>query len=345
MFCPTIRPLALAAIAILLSCGPIAYTQSDDKSGKKCWIRLRIEFRETAKTGKIEVVDNGCPDASLADKAVEAARKISFEPKVVDGKPMMVTKQLEYSFEILTGLLDIPNDPKAQEVLNKAVVSLGGNRYLQVKSQIGRGKFSTIREGAVVSFQTFVDVIVFPDKERTEFKGNGSRTIQANSGDTGWIFDGDQELIKIQNKDQIANFKQGIRTSLDNLLRGHWKGEAEVTYVGRRPATLGKRNDVIKLTYKDGFIVEFEFAVDDGLPQKAIYKRTSADGEEIKEEDRYAQFIDVGGIKAPFIIDRFTNGSPSSRINFESVEFNRRIPDSIFAKPSNAKDARKEAKY
>jgi hypothetical protein len=237
------------------------------------------------------------------------------------------------------------NNNKAQEILQKAVQSLGGERYVNVKTQIGKGKFSVLRDGGVVSFQSFVDVIVFPDKERTEFRGSGSRITQVNTGNTGWIFDGDQELIKVQTEAQVANFKQSIRTSLDNLLRGYWKGEAEVSYVGKRPATLGKRNEVIKLVYKDGFTVEFEFAADDGLPQKAIYKRKNIDGEEIKEEDRYAQFIDINGIKAPFIIDRFTDGKPSSRINYESVEFNRNISDAIFAKPQSVKEAKKDIKY
>lgn len=233
---------------------------------------------------------------------------------------------------------------KAAAVIAKAVQSLGGERYLNVKTQVGKGKFSVLREGGVISFQSFVDVIVFPDKERTEFRSSGSRITQVNTGDTGWIFDGDQEIIKVQNEAQVANFKQSIRTSLDNLLRGYWKAEAEVTYIGKRPATLGKRNEVVKLVYKDGFAVEFEFAADDGLPQKAIYKRKNVDGEDVKEEDRYAQFIDVNGIKAPFIIDRNTDGKPSSRINYESVEVNRNISDAIFAKPANVKEAKKELK-
>src|SRR5688572_16612204 len=227
---------------------------------------------------------------------------------------------------------------QAEAVLQKAVANLGGEKYLAVKSQIGRGKYSVIRDGAVVSFQSFTDVIVYPDKERTEFKGGGVRTIQTNVANTGWVFDGIMEMIKVQDEKQVENFKRGIRTSLDYLLRGHWRGEGELTYVGRRPATLGKRNDVVKLTYKDGLVVEFEFAADDGLPQKGSYKRLNADNEEIKEEDRYAQFIDVNGIKAPFIIDRFTGGRQSSRINYQSVEYNKPVPDSIFAKPANAKE-------
>jgi hypothetical protein len=238
-----------------------------------------------------------------------------------------------------------PGIEKAEAVLTKAVQSLGGEHYLQAKSQIGRGKYSVLRDKNVVSFQSFTDVIVFPDKERTEFKGTGSRTVQANAGDTGWIFDGDQKLIKEQNAAQIGNFKQALRTSLDYLLKGPWRNEGTLAYIGKRLATLGKRNDVVKLSFQDGFAVEFEFASDNGLPQKSIYSTTAVDGEIVKEEDRYAQFVDVNGIKAPFIVDRFRNGTQVSRINYESIEFNKAIPDTYFVKPNNPKDAGKELKF
>ena len=72
-----------------------------------------------------------------------------------------------------------------------------------------------------------------------------------------------------------------------------------------------------------------------------MYKRLGADGEEVKEEDRYAQFVETGGIRSPYIIDHWTGGKPSSRINYESIEFNKSIPEAIFAKPANVKDAKK----
>ena len=259
----------------------------------------------------------------------------------------MLTR-LVFAFFVSCGfLVSVPAqakpDERAQAIITKAIQIMGGDRYLHVGSQVGRGKYSLFQNNAVVSFQSFIDVIVFPDKERTEFRGGGSKTVQTNTGKTGWVYDGDQELIKVQTEKQVANFTTGLRVSLDNLLRGYWKGDAELTYVGRRPATLGKRNDVVRLTYKDGTAIEFEFA-DDGTPVKSVYKHTGADGTEVTEEDRYAQFIDVDGIKAPFIVDRFTNGSQNSRINYDSVEFNKSIPDSIFAKPSNPKELKKDLK-
>jgi len=234
-------------------------------------------------------------------------------------------------------------DEKAEAILKKAVQILGGDNYLNVKSQIGRGKFSLMREGVIGSFQSFTDVIVYHNKERTEFKSFGTKTVQTNVGDSGWIFDGEAQVINVQNETQVKDFKRGINASLDNLLREHWRGKAALSFVGKREATLGKRNDVIKLTYDDGFAVEFEFSAD-GFPAKAIYKRGNPDGEEQKEEDRYAQFVDFQGIKTPLIIDHFSGSVQTSRINYESMEFNKSIPDSVFAKPTNPKELKKDLK-
>ena len=230
-------------------------------------------------------------------------------------------------------------DEKAEAVLNKAVQRLGGDKYLQVRTSVGRGFFTQIGENASGVPSSFVDYIVFPDKERTEFKGSGVRSIQTNTGETGWIFDSAARTITDQTPEQVANFKQGIRTSLDNLLRGGWRREknARLEYIGRRPASLGKRNEAVKLIYADGLTVEFEFAATDGTPAKLLYKRKSAEGEEIIEEDRFAQFIEVNGITAPFIIDHYRNGKQSSRINYQTLEFNIPIADSLFAKPENVK--------
>jgi len=237
----------------------------------------------------------------------------------------------------------VKNDEKAEAVLKKAVTVMGGDNYLKVKTQIGRGKFSLMRDGMIGSFQSFVDVIVFPDKERTEFKELGRKTVQTNMGDSGWIYDGEAQVINVQSETQIADYKRGINASLDNLLREHWRGKAVLSYVGRREASLGKRNDVVKLTYSDDFTVEFEFSAE-GLPVKAIFKRTGPDGEDQKEEDRYAQFVDIQGIKTPFIIDHFSGGVQTSRINYETIEFNKPVSDSIFTKPSNPKDLKKDLK-
>lgn len=234
-------------------------------------------------------------------------------------------------------------DEKAATIVNKAVQKLGGEKYLQVKSVVGSGNFSIYREGQSQITQSFVDIMVFPDKERTEFKTGGTKNIQTNVGATGWLGDTGAKVIKEQDKDQIEGFRRAIRTSLDNILRGGWRNDATLSFVGRREASLGRRNNVVKLTYTDGFAVEFEFS-DEGLPMKSIYKRTNGEGAEIKEEDRYAQFIETDGIYAPFVIDHFQNGAQTSRINYLKIEYNKTIPDWVFNKPADAKELKKDLK-
>lgn len=313
---------------------------------------LRVEFLDTGRIGDVTVLY--APIREFGKLAVAAAEAIEFTPEKRAGRSVSTTKTIFYYFHngwvagdgdkangVEAAAASNPDAEKASSIISKAVEVLGGERYLAVKTQIGRGKFSVMRENQLAAFQSFLDVIRFPDMERTEFKQNGMRTVQANSGSTGWVYDGDQEILQDQSEEQVAAFKQGLRVSLDNLLRGYWKGEAELSYVGKRPSTLGRRNEVVKLTYKDGFSVEFEFSADDHLPQKAIYTRKAVSGDEMKEEDHYAQFVEFSGIKVPLIIDRFENGYHASRINYESVEFNVRVPDSVFTKPENAKQAKK----
>lgn len=312
-------------------------------------IIFRVEFLANGQIGVVSSVNGIIP--SLNQLALEAVKKIKFEPEVNDGKSISVFKTVSYYYSWQFVGWKIPAkdtksaqvDEKAEAVLRKAVEKLGGEKYLQVKSTIGRGRFSVIREGAIISFQSFIDVIVHPDKERTEFKDGGVKTVQTNTGETGWIFDGSAETINLQNKEQIENFKRSLRVSLDSLLRGYWRGKASLSYVGKRAATLGKRNEVVKLTFADEFAVEFEFS-DEFMPVKALYKRINTDKEEVKEEDRYAQFVDFQGIKTPLIVDHFSNGAQTSRINYESIEFNKTIPEKIFAKPESAKELKKDLK-
>jgi hypothetical protein len=234
-------------------------------------------------------------------------------------------------------------DEKSQQIIDKAIAELGGSSYLNVNTVIGRGLYSTFSQGAPQVPAKFLDYIAYPDRERTEFIGDGIRTIQTNVGDTGWIYDGGPKSIKDQGPNQIDGFKVAMRTTLENLLRGWWKKEGgKIVYVGRREAGLAKRNETIRLTFSSGFWVEYEFGAKDYLPAKIIYKRTrknadTGDEEETTEEDRFFKFITVDGVNAPYVIDHFINGNQTSRINYDTIQYNQKFADSLFAKPENVK--------
>jgi hypothetical protein len=226
----------------------------------------------------------------------------------------------------------------AEQILQRAVEALGGPNYSRVSTLISRGQITPFKDGVSGIPTAFIDSIAYPDRERTEFRGGGSRTIQVNTGDTGWIFDGAARSLKDMTREQVEDFHQTIRTSVEHLLRGPWRKEgARLSYLGRREAGLARRNETVRLTYPDGMSVEFEFGAKDGLPAKAIYQRKDAEGQEATEEDRMAQYISVGSILAPFVVDHFRAGVQTSRINYESIEFNVPIAEALFTRPANVK--------
>ena len=235
------------------------------------------------------------------------------------------------------------SDEKAEQVLQKAIQAVGGDAYLKVQTVTAHGFFTEYPGGAPGVPVKFTDYISYPDRERTEFTGGGNRTIQTNDKMQGWLFDAAAKTLKDQTPKQVEDFRNGMRTSLENLLHGWWRQEgATLSYVGRREATLGRRNETIKLIYPDGFWIEYEFAAIEGTPAKIIYKRKiqnpdTEQMEEFTEEDRLFKLIVFGGVSVPFVIDHFRNGVQSSRINYESIEFNKPLADSLFAKPANIK--------
>jgi hypothetical protein len=227
-------------------------------------------------------------------------------------------------------------DEKSLAVIARAVEAMGGPAFLGVRTIISKGYYTEFRDGISGIPDTFRDYVVIPDRDRTEFKG--SRYIQTFSGDTGWAFDGRKKLINDLTPEQMAGIRTTLRTSIDSILRGWWREEgASLAYVGRREAGLARRNEVVRVTYPDGFEAEFEFNAREGLPAKVIYKRPGEEGERVEEEDRYAQFLTIQGARFPFVIDHYRAGVQSSRVNYDTVEFNKPVPDSLFAKPADVK--------
>lgn len=235
------------------------------------------------------------------------------------------------------------NVAKAEAIVNRGLEVIGGSAYLNVQTSIGRGFYTPFQDGLPTVPTRFLDYISYPDRERTEFWPETGRVVQTFTGDSGWLFDGATKSFSDMKGPQIADFKRGMRTSVENLTRGWWKKEnAILSYIGRREAGLARRNETVRLTYPDGFWIEYEFAAKEGLPAKIIYKtvRKNPDTdleEERTEEERLAKPITIGGVTAPWVLDHFINGVQTSRTSYESIEYNRPLADTLFAKPANVK--------
>lgn len=235
-------------------------------------------------------------------------------------------------------------DDKAEKIIQRGLQAAGGDRYLQIKTVIGRGLFTEFHDGMSGIPMKFVDYIAYPEKERTEFSGGGAKIVNTNFKEGGWIYDGAALTLKDQTPAQLEEFRLVVRTSTENILHGWWRSQgATLKYMGRREAgVVGRRNETVRLTYPDGFWIDYEFSADDGTPAKVLYlrKQKNRDTDEMedqKEEDRLHKLVTIDGVTVPFVIDHYRNGTQTSRIAYDTIDYNKPIADSLFTKPASIK--------
>jgi outer membrane lipoprotein-sorting protein len=237
-----------------------------------------------------------------------------------------------------------PKDPnnirRGQELIKQAIEARGGIRYLTFRSVMATGQFTPYEKGISQNPIQFIDIIVYPDKERVEF-GKGkkkNKKIQVNVGKTGWVYDGDAETIKDQTDKQIQAHMDGLEFDLDRLLRVRSKEDGvEVGYAGREETRPGERADVVAFELQSDRKVHILLDQRTHLPMSLIYEKPGDDGL-VKHEVRFNQYVSYDGALFPNIIDFYRNGIQESRVNYQSVKLDPKIDEDIFTKPASVKD-------
>ncbi|MFN7927163.1 MAG: hypothetical protein U0Y68_04325 [Blastocatellia bacterium] len=233
------------------------------------------------------------------------------------------------------------NDPanleKGKKLLQQTIEARGGLSALSYRTMDAQGQWSPYDQGVSTTPIPFHDFLIFPDKERTEF-GKGKRKdrkINVNVGATGWVYDGDAETLKDQNDKQIKDFQDSRETDIDAVLRAAMQDKkAEVTYYGRQETRPGERADVIQIKLKNTFLIMLDPY--SKLPATMTYEKAEEQGT-ARYEYRFAQYVPYDGVKFPNIVDLYKNGVQISRVNYQSIKLNVDIPETLFAKPPNAK--------
>jgi len=96
------RPPASSAQAIRILSKPAArYTEEACNADFSGSVMLRVTFLKTGQIGPISPIKQA--PFGLNERAIEAAKHITFEPAIVNGEPVTVTKLVEYTFQPCTG--------------------------------------------------------------------------------------------------------------------------------------------------------------------------------------------------------------------------------------------------
>ncbi|MBO0862406.1 MAG: hypothetical protein J2P21_28690 [Chloracidobacterium sp.] len=236
-----------------------------------------------------------------------------------------------------------PKDPKnierGAQLIKQTVQARGGERFLSFNSIMSSGIYTPFAQGMSQGPIQFIDWIVYPDKERTDF-GKGkkkNRRIQVNVGKTGWVYDGDAETLKDQTEKQIEEHLEGVDFDIDRLLRVAAKGSGVgVVYTGREETRPGERADIVAVKLKSDQTAYILIDPQTHLPISLSYEK-SEDGQLVKQEVRFNQYVDYDGVKFPNIVDFYRDSVQTGRLNVQTIKLNPQTSNELFAKPANVK--------
>ncbi len=236
---------------------------------------------------------------------------------------------------------DDENSPaKAEAAIRAAIKARGGDAYLKVRSVVTRGQYTAFEKGVPGDPVEFVDYVVYPNRERTEFGKGDNKFVQTNSDGANWIYDAKQKMIRDQTEQQVKDFQQNIRYDLDNLLRAGWQQPgAKLVYLGRREPSRGIVTEAIRIDFADGASATLHFDPHTHLPLINEYKSVGEQGP-VSNETRYYRWVEFDGIQFATIQDFYRDGKQSARVSFDVVNFNASVPDKLFAKPANIKEVK-----
>jgi hypothetical protein len=229
---------------------------------------------------------------------------------------------------------------KAEALIRDSIRARGGDAFLKVRTSVSRGQYTPFEKGASGLPMPFVDYIGYPDRERTEFGKGDRKYVQTNLGNSGWVYDAQQKMIREQTDEQVKRFQQGFRYDIDNVLRHGWKEQGvKLVYLGRQEPWRNTFSEAVRLEFADGATVTLHFDARTKLPLMSEYK-TIDDGKTTNNQVRYYRWVDFDGIQFATLQDFYREGQQRARVSFDTVEFNVNLSDKLFLKPANIKEVK-----
>jgi len=222
---------------------------------------------------------------------------------------------------------------KAKQLLQEAIVALGGSTYLNVHDSTCTGRLGGFdHSGELTGFDHFIDYEVPPDKERQENLPKRN-IIEVHNGDKGWDLDrgGVSEAPQVD----LIDFVEDNKKDLFNILHYRIHEPGMVFRYGGPDIVDLKQVDWVELVDSDNRTIRIAIATATHLPVRKIVDtrdpRTRMKSEEI---EYYSNYHPIEGIQTPFQITRERNGIKIWQAFFDKCEYNTNLDSSLFTRES-----------
>jgi hypothetical protein len=220
---------------------------------------------------------------------------------------------------------------KAKQILRQLIDTLGGQRYLTIKTSQCEGRQAQFgHNGEMSGFTVFKDYWSYPDKRRTDLAKKGN-IIDLFIGNEGWTLD--RTGVSEEPATAVTDFQEALKRDPNNLLRYRLNEDRLlITYGGNavvdlRPVDWVEIVDSEERTYR--------LAVDQSthlLVRSAVLVKDDMTGERREEVALYTNYQSKDGVQMPMQVSRERDGRKVFQVFYEDCHYNPNLPADFFTK-------------
>lgn len=221
------------------------------------------------------------------------------------------------------------NAKKARAILDRMILALGGDAYMNIKDMSQEGRTYSFYQGQPNSVGTlFWRFWKFPDKDRIEYTKKRDVTI-VNVGDKGYEIT--YKGTAPQEPDTLRDFLRRREHSLETALRV-WLQDPKTALFYDGPAVAEQKPcDSVTLFNAKNDSVTIFIDQNTHLPVKKTFQwRDPSDNLKNDEGEIFDNFRVEQGVMTPHTIMRTKNGDTVNQRFITSVQYNTGLADSLF---------------
>ena len=257
---------------------------------------------------------------SLHTKALGILGGIAMVAAVISGKPPAQQRAAPQQSQHI--------DPRARQMLDRAIQAMGGQAFLHAKSLTTKGRAFFFQDGATAGMEPFESYVLYPDKRRFSY-GKTKPVLLINNGEKGWELD--RYGLIAQPDQQLQGWIISNRYSLENLLRLRINEPGVLIQIGKVDFVDNVPTQGIEITASGGTSVRLDLHRQTSVPFRITYRVRN-----VKEEawddysDAYSDYKTVDGIQTPMHVTRYLNGDRIGETFRNFAQYNEEYPPNYF---------------
>jgi len=222
------------------------------------------------------------------------------------------------------------NAKQARTALDAMVQALGGQAWLNLKTQMRQGQVAAFFHGKPSGGTTdFWEYHVWPDKDRVEYTKHRD-VLQFYLGSEGWevTYRGKKALPQEQVDDFLRRRDHSIETAVKTWLNDP---KTILVYEGQRLAERHLAEQVTLISAQNE-AVTILMDVQTHLPLRRTFQwRDPVYMDKNLDAEEYDDYHTVGGLPTPFMITRFKNDDMISQRFMDKVTYNQPLGDDFWS--------------